>query len=207
MHEEFGPAYWEARYDSHAKHDDRGPNPHVVTEASGLPPGRALDAGSGEGGSAVWLAERGWQVTAVDVSATALRRGREYAVRRAVGVATRIEWIEADLTAWDPVPRRFDLVTALYVHPPASPKHLYQRLAAAVAPAGTLLIVDHEHADEHAHTTTTVDQIASYLDPRDWDIVVAEARTRRDSGSHGVPIALQDVVLRAQRRATDPRRG
>ena len=203
--EKFDAAYWESRYHSHAAHGERGPNAHLVAETDGLPTGRALDAGCGEGGNAVWLAERGWQVSAVDVSATALRRAREHGVQRGAGVAARIEWIQTDLTDWEPTPSRFDLVTALYVHPPASRRDLYHRLAAAVAPGGTLLIVDHAPADEHAHTTTTVDSIASCLNPRDWDVVTAETRTRRVAGPHGVPRVLRDVVVRADRRAAEPR--
>ena len=62
------------------------PNRQLVVEAADLPPGTALDAGSGEGGDALWLAERGWRVTAVDFSPVALERAA--AVARARGSRT-----------------------------------------------------------------------------------------------------------------------
>ena len=77
------PAVWSGR-----------PNRQLVVEASALTPGTALDAGSGEGGDALWLAERGWRVTAVDFSTVALERAA--AVARARGLADRIEWRHED---------------------------------------------------------------------------------------------------------------
>ena len=67
---------WEERYRSRPSVWSGRPNPQLVAEVTGLAPARALDVGSGEGADAVWLAERGWQVTAVDISTTALEPGR-----------------------------------------------------------------------------------------------------------------------------------
>jgi ubiquinone/menaquinone biosynthesis C-methylase UbiE len=72
----FDEAYWEERYRSATTVWSGEPNRQLVAEAADLPPGTALDAASGEGGDAVWLARRGWRVTAVDFAATALARGR-----------------------------------------------------------------------------------------------------------------------------------
>ena len=83
------PAVWSGR-----------PNRQLVVEAADLRPGTALDAGSGEGGDALWLAERGWRVTAVDFSPVALERGAARAAER--GLADRIEWRHEDLDAHEP---------------------------------------------------------------------------------------------------------
>ena len=81
-----------------------------MTDAADLVPGSALDVGTGEGADAIWLAERGWQVTAVDISSVALGRGATQAHRLGAAIADRIEWLQADLTEWTPPVAGFDLV-------------------------------------------------------------------------------------------------
>jgi SAM-dependent methyltransferase len=182
------------------------PNPHLVHEVSGLATGTALDAGCGEGGSALWLAEYGWRVTGVDVSVTALERVRQHAERLGAEVAARIDLVQADLTTWEPPQARFDLVTAHYVHPAGSRRTLVRRLAAAVTPGGMLLVVDHGPGDAHAHahTHTSVSTLADALDGRDWTVEVAEARSRSDGRPHGQEVMMRDVVLVARRRRESP---
>ena len=201
MPDEFDAAYWEARYRGHAAHGSAGPNPHLVAEVGLMTPGTALEVGCGEGGDALWLAERGWRVTAVDISPTALRRAREHAESRDADVAGRIDWVEADLTFWEPPPGPFDLVTAHYVHPAGSRQDLLRRLAAAVAPGAVLFVVDHDQSDAHARAHSSVDELAASLEPRDWAIEVAETRARWGTDPHGGGITMCDAVLRARRRA------
>ncbi|GAB3136716.1 class I SAM-dependent methyltransferase [Micromonospora sonneratiae] len=206
--EEFGEAYWEDRYRTHAAEHGRQPNPQLVAEVRDLAPGTALDAGCGEGGEAIWLASRGWRVTAVDIATTALRRAREHAEALGPDVANRIDWVRADLTGWTPTGEHFDLVTTHYVHPATSRDALFDRLAAAVTPGGTLLVVGHHPSDQHAarsHASTpdvhfTAEEIAASLDPDRWEIVVADARTRSVTRHDGHEITLRDTVLRARRR-------
>ena len=203
MAEEFDASYWEHRYRTHPASRQPAPGPQLTAETDALAPGLALDAGCGEGADAVWLASRGWRVTAVDVSPTALERAREHAASALdEAQAHRIDWVEADLTSWTPPERRFDLVTTEYVHAGSAPAELYARLAAAVAPGGTLLVVGHHPSDEHTaslsseHVHFTADEIAAGLDTA-WEVVTAEERTRR-SDSHG-GATLHDAVLRARR--------
>ena len=59
-------AFWDENYRSARRVWSRKPNTHLVAEIADLTPGFALDVGTGEGADAIWLAERGWQVTAVD---------------------------------------------------------------------------------------------------------------------------------------------
>lgn len=209
MSEEFDRAYWEERYRGHAAagaatHHGQ-PNPHLVTEAADLTPGTALDAGCGEGAEARWLASRGWRVTAVDVSATALRLAHDHATALGADVSGRIEWVEADLTGWAPPEDSFDLVTTHYVHTAASGQALLRRLAAAVAPGGTLLIVGHHPSGPH-HVSApaaylTAEEAAAALDPDRWDVLVAETGTRPAADHEGHDTTLRDTVLRARRRA------
>ncbi len=204
MQEEFSREYWEERYTSHGGGHGAHPNPHLIAEAGELPPGRALDAGCGEGADALWLAAHGWQVTAVDIAEAALARARQHEAAAGPG-SGKVEWMQADLTAWVPPENAFSLVIAHYVHPAGAGNAVRQRLAAAVAPGGTLLIVSHHPHDAHssAHTNSpgvhvTEERIADGLDPELWHVTVAEARTRPalHPGGHD----FHDTVLRAEKR-------
>jgi 2-polyprenyl-3-methyl-5-hydroxy-6-metoxy-1,4-benzoquinol methylase len=211
MSEELDKAFWEERWEEVHRADTalRGgrPNPQLVAEAGDLTPGKALDAGCGEGADAIWLASRGWRVTAVDFATTPLRRGREHAETLGADITSRIDWVQADLTSWTPTEEHFDLVSAHYVHGVAPREALFRRLAASVAPGGTLLIVGHHPSD---HTTTsshalapevyfTAEEVAASLDPDRWDIAVAEARPRSATDHDGHEITLRDAVLRARK--------
>lgn len=204
MTEEFDETYWEQRYRRHGAAHRRPPNPHLVAEAADLAPGAALDAGCGEGAEAGWLAARGWRVTAVDVAATALRHAREQAATLGADVAGRIDWVQADLTRWTPPAERFDLVCAHYVHPAMAGATLVRRLAAAVAPGGTLLLVGHAPGEPDSHapgTQVTAEELATGLDPGRWDIDVAEVRSRVVTAHGGHGHTLRDAVVRARRRS------
>jgi SAM-dependent methyltransferase len=209
-------AFWDERYRSKSKIWSGQPNPDLVTEAEGLAPGSALDVGCGEGADAIWLAGRGFEVTAVDISAVALARGAAQADEAGPGIARRITWVHADLTSPVPALARYDLVSMQFVQlPPGVRETVWARLAAAVAPGGTLLIVGHHPAD--LQTTAmrppepelffTPGDVAAALDPRAFQIVVSEARERGVTDPDGRAITVQDAVLRAQRRASGLRAG
>jgi SAM-dependent methyltransferase len=208
MSEKFSKAFWEERYRGHTAARGRRPNPQLVTEAGDLAPGTALDAGCGEGADAIWLASRGWRVTAVDIAATALRRAREHAETLGADVASRIDWVQADLTSWTPTENHFDLVSAHHVHAAGSREALFRRLAASVAPCGTLLIVGHDPSDQQTTSShasapeaqVTAEEIAASLDPHQWDIAVAEVRPRSVTRHDGHEITIRDAVLRARKR-------
>ena len=197
---------WERRWSealSKGAHaiDRHPPNAHLVAAVADLAPGSALDAGAGHGAETVWLATRGWRVTAVDFSTTAL----EYARARAEGlgpdIAERIEWIAADLGAWAPPAASYDLVACLYVHVAGSVPDMVQRLAAGVAAGGTLLMAGHRPTDPATGEPTraagqvqvSVDAVLAALEPGHWQVVVAEDRPR-ESGPSGI-----DAVVTAHR--------
>lgn len=206
MHDEaFDAAFWEERYRTHEGGEHSQLNPVLAAEAAELEPGIALDAGCGQGAGAIWLASRGWRVTAVDIAATALDRARERAEPAGADVTSRIEWVNADLTTWRPERDHFDLVCALYVHTAESQDEQVGRLAAAVAPGGTLLVVGHGPSDRDDDSAMcarfSADEIAGTLDPGMWDVSVAETRDRMATGHKGDRITLRDAVVRARKPA------
>ena len=185
------------------------PNTQLVREAADLPPGSALDVGCGEGADAVWLAGRGWQVMAVDFARTALQRGEKHAQSLGPEVAGRIRWVHADLTMEIPG-ERFDLVSAQFMHLPVEQRRtLFARLADAVAPGGTLLVVGHDFSDvaAGAHRPPeperffTAAEVAAGLDPGEWEVQVVEARPRRAAEHEGEHVTVHDAVLRARKRS------
>lgn len=193
--------FWDQRYRSSSQLFSGKPNPVLVTEAADLRPGQALDVGCGEGADALWLASRGWQVTAVDISRVALER----AGTRTAGMTRAVAWTRADLTATEPPAGAFDLVSAQYFPLPRQPGDIALRgLLAAVAPEGTLLIVGHDLADLPAHRDDAdpsdyyqPDDIARLLDD-DWTVLVSETRPRTTPAPPGTS-HTHDTILRAQR--------
>jgi 2-polyprenyl-3-methyl-5-hydroxy-6-metoxy-1,4-benzoquinol methylase len=207
----FSEQAWEERYRANPAVWSGRPNPQLVAEAADLPPGHALDVGCGEGADAIWLAEQGWRVTAVDFATAALDRAAGHAAARGPEVADRISWEHTDLTGgWDPGAVRFDLVSAQFMQLPADARTaLFARLAAAVTPGGTLLVVGHHpsHADALHHRSPvsgmlyTAEEVAGTLDRGRWEIVVEETRSRLAPHPDGSgETTFQDAVLRARLR-------
>ena len=201
---------WEERYRAKPAIWSGRPNPQLMAEAAQLIPGRALDVGSGEGADAIWLAQQGWQVTAVDISTTALARAATHAADAGARVAGRITWTHADLRLQPPAEGAYDLVSSQFMHLPEDARRdLFARLAAAVAPGGTLLIVGHHPSDLQttAHRMHfpdmmfTGEQIAASLDPTTWQVLAAEARPGATVDPEGRDITIHDAVLVARRRA------
>jgi SAM-dependent methyltransferase len=203
----FDQDFWEQLWSKTLReHGDkvarRPPNAHLIAEVANLPPRRALDAGCGHGADALWLAARGWQVTAVDFSAAAVTHGRSMAETAGAEIATRIDWVEGDLATWEPEPEHYDLVVCPYVHVAGSVEDMFRRMANGVAAGGTLFLVGHRPIDPNTGAATaaagqvqvSVEEAAAALDPDKWELVVAEERPRAVAGT-GV-----DAVIRARRR-------
>jgi SAM-dependent methyltransferase len=206
---EFTQEFWDDRYQSAGRLWSGQPNPQFAAQAADLAPGEALDAGCGEGADAIWLARRGWTVTAVDVSAVALERAASAASGGAAGgeVARRITWRREDLLTWVPEPERYDLVSAQFMHfPPAELAAFHERLAAAVRPGGTLLLIAHHPDDVHAMRRGRPDlfwyaeDIAASLPAGRWEVTMAKAAGRSAIDLDGQPVMVRDTVLRAARR-------
>lgn len=139
---------WDERYAASELVWSAGPNVWVKTLVAELPPGRALDLAAGEGRNALWLAARGWTVTAVDFSGVALDRANQLAAQRLDDGGQRLTTVTADVVTWRPQPRSFDLVLVVYLHlPPEERVAVLEGAADAVAPGGTLLVVGHDLAN------------------------------------------------------------
>jgi SAM-dependent methyltransferase len=131
---------WNRRWAGERVHASTAPSEFLIAEIGELRPGRALDLACGAGRNAIWLAERGWRVTAVDFSGIALGMARTLAAERRVD----LEWVEADAVAWTPTARAYDLVCVFYLQLPALERPIaLAHAASAVRPGGTLLIVGH----------------------------------------------------------------
>jgi SAM-dependent methyltransferase len=128
---------WNRRWRERGFHCDDDPSGVLAAEVGSLSPGRALDLGCGAGRSAVWLAGRGWHVTAVDFSDVALGLAGE--------TGPDVDWVLADLREYEPEAESFDLVLMLYVHvPPEERRPILAQASRALRPGGTLLVVGHD---------------------------------------------------------------
>ena len=193
---------WDQRYASTEQVWSGQPNAPLVRETGGLRPGRALDVGCGEGADALWLAEHGWDVTALDVSRVALDRAAEHAERAGM----QVRWLHAGLVDAALPPAAYDLVSAQYPALLRTENHEAElALLAAVAAGGVLLLVHHptptkEQANAHGFNPEDYiypADVAALLDDR-WRIEVDETRPRNvttGAGSHHT----QDIVMRARR--------
>ena len=219
------PEFDKSNWDAHCAPADTGPsellpvNPYLLVETDALTPGTALESGCGEGTEALWLAERGWQVTRADISTKALARAHARGAER--GLADRVEWVEADLMRWEHE-RQWDLVVTHYVHADRGQLALYEQLSKWVAPGGTLLIVGHVggsghghdaphgegHQEEHGHdhgndhggqppetAIATIESMMELFAGAQWRVDAAYENTRTIYPS-GREIVLTDVVFR-----------
>jgi len=194
--------YWEAHYGERERIWSGRVNVQLATVVADLPPGRALDLGCGEGGDAVWLAEKGWQVTAVDVSETAIERAAAAAEAR--GVGDRIEFERHDLS--DSFPDgRFDLISAQFLHSTVRLERpqILRTAAAAVQPGGVLVIVDHAAAPPfskkvpHDHPFPRPEEVLAELALPDgeWERVRVEVVDRDGTDPDGRPFTWQDNLM------------
>ncbi|MFI7705014.1 FAD-dependent oxidoreductase [Nonomuraea sp. NPDC049480] len=198
--------FWNGFYTDKAQVWSGNPNAILVREAADLPPGRALDLGCGEGADAVWLAGRGWRVTATDISQVALDRAAGHA--KAAEAADRIDWQRHDLETSFPE-GSYDLVSAHYLHSPVDlPREkILRAAAAAVAPGGVLLIAGHagwpsweENPPFDAHFPTPQEVLdAMELAEGEWEVLRSEEVERPQSAPDGRPGTRMDNVLKVRR--------
>ncbi len=198
-------AEWDARYSERdgAMWSGR-PNGRLVAEVADLTPGRALDIGCGEGADAIWLARRGWTVTAIDVSDLAVGRAREAA--ELPGAA--VDWVSGDALQTPFPARSFDLVSMQYpALPKAAGEAAMRTLLDTVRPGGVLLAVYHDLDDEHReHMKSKGVDPADYVGADDLARLLGDEFTvelhaiepRIDPPPSTPHIA--DIVLRARRR-------
>jgi SAM-dependent methyltransferase len=194
---------WDRLYADRTQLWSGQPNGALVTEVAGLRPGRVLDVGCGEGADVVWLARRGWDVTALDVSGVALKRAAAHA--RDAGVDIR--WVHSGLVEAALPPASFDLVSAMYPALLRTPEAAAERaLLAAVAPGGVLLLVHHVGMETDQEADSRFDpadyvwpsMVAALLDD-DWQVEVNEQRPRIAPAGGAGAHHTEDQVIRARR--------
>ncbi|GAB2618373.1 methyltransferase [Paractinoplanes abujensis] len=189
--------FWEKHYRAQRGGEKRA-NPLLVEVAEPLPPGRALDLGCGGGGDTLWLARRGWHVTAVDISRTAVERVQA----RTAGLDVLGEVHDLDRSFPEGT---FDLISAQYFHTPyeMDRPRVLRTAAHALRPGGLLLIVDHGstapwswNQDPDAHFPTPAEVADGLgLDPARWPVVRAGMPRRRATGPGGQTATVTDNVL------------
>lgn len=169
---------WDRRFTEQRWPSD--PNPFLIELADPLPAGRALDLGSGPGRNSLWLAARGWAVTAVDASQVALTQ----AIERGADLGVSIDTVHADVTTWQPRGDRYDLVVLAYLHPGGDDLAAVLAAAAdALVPDGHLFVVGHDlashgrHGPPDAARLLTPERLAAAMPPQ-VTLELLERRTR-----------------------------
>jgi SAM-dependent methyltransferase len=198
-------AEWDARYreGDGARWSGR-PNGRLVAEIADLGPGRALDVGCGEGADAIWLAQHGWTVTAIDVSDVAVSRAREAAEL----AGATVEWVCGDALETPFPARSFDLVSMQYpALPQAAGDTAVRTLLGSVRAGGLLLAVYHDLDEEHHEHMKSqgfdpadyvgADDLAGLLGD-DFTVELHTVEPRIDPPPGNPHIA--DIILRARRR-------
>ena len=164
----------------------------------GWNPAWALRLGTGEGRNAIWLAERGWQVTGVDFSATGLARAAELARQRGVSV----DWVQDDLLGYEPAPAGYDLVLIAYIQLPADElTRLVRAAVTALAPGGTLLAVGHDPGQpggglrRPAVSARALDAVSVAAELDGLTVERAEQVQRHVQTADGERVAIDTLVL------------
>lgn len=191
---------WNERYAERELVWGGAPNRLFVAEVDALPPGRALDLACGQGRHALWLAERGWRVTAVDFSDVAVGQAREAAAERGLDV----DVVHGDLLSWVPERTTYDLVFVLYLQLRREElRAVLAHAAAAVAPGGTFLLIAHDVLNlteghggpQDVAVLTTPEAVAAALGGLE---VERAERVLRDV--EGAERPAVDTLVRARRR-------
>jgi len=199
---------WDERYAATELVWSGSANQFVTEELAGLPAGRALDLAAGEGRNALWLAERGWRVTAVDFSRVGLDKGRRLADERGLAV----DWVRADVLTYAAEPHAFDLVLLAYLQLSADQRRTAVRVAfGSLRPGGTFLLVAHDSTNLTEGTggpsdptvLFTAEEVLGDLDGERFEVQRAERVARlvqSDEAHRGTPArTAYDALVRLVR--------
>ncbi len=192
-------ASWTERHAAAAMAWDTTPNQLVVAACRKLRPGRALDLGAGEGANSMWLAGRGWQVTAIDSGTVEVGRIQSHSVL----LNHPVDAIVGDAVSYRPRPASFDLILLSYLQLPEPQLRLaFHNLVPGLAPGGRVLIVAHDASnldqgwggprDPNLLTTPLV--VAGILTNLGLDVQRAEVVRREVPTEVGFHVALDHLV-------------
>ena len=192
-------ANWTERHAAAAMAWDTTPNQFVVAACRKLRPGRALDLGAGEGANALWLAGRGWQVTAIDTDAIGVGRIQSHSA-----LAGRpVDAIVGDAVSYRPEPASFHLVLLSYLQlPDHQLRQVLGHATPALVPGGRILIIGHDSSNleggwggpRDPDLLTTPDHLARQLSGLGLVVQRAEVVRREVPSEVGIRIALDHVV-------------
>ncbi len=192
---EFWNEIWSTMDHAFADHDRA-----LVDHVDDLKPGRALDLGCGSGGNAIWLAERGWQVTAVDFSEVVIDKAR----KRVADSGIEVEFVVSDVTTYR-LDGRYDLITSFYIQLwPDQRARMLSNAAEVLAPGGRLLFVSHDKSrplagwsDEDLASLTTPEEVVAELS----GLRIERADVVKESGAH-----MDDMPDRDESHGHEPHR-
>ncbi len=196
-------AHWTERYAATAMVWDTKPNAAVVESCTPLPPGRALDLGAGEGRNAIWLASRGWEVTAVDFVSIAVNRISAHAALQDV----ELHAVVADAVGYQPATASLDLILLSYLQLPDDQfRKVLANVIPGLAPGGRVLIVAHDASNLHGGyggpqdptLLSTPEIVARHLRDAGLKVMRAEVIQREAPSDAGLRLAY-DHVVEAQR--------
>ena len=186
---------WDERYSGTDRLWSEAPNLFVEDRLGPSEPGVGLDVASGEGRNAIWLAKRGWKMTAVDFSEVAIERGRS--------VSDEVEFIVADVLEWQ-APERYDLILVAYLHlAQGGMQQVIQRAASWLNPGGELFLIGHDESNiEHGYggpqvpeILTRAEAVVEWLD--ELQVVEAQVVNRPVETDEG-PVLARDTLVRAR---------
>ncbi len=195
-------AQWDERYRASVGGVWAAEPPAAVREIlAQLAPGTAIDVATGDGRTAVWLADRGWTCTGIDFSA----EGLALAEGRPGGEA--VTWVRADVHEWEPAASA-DLVVSCYLHL-ADSAAAVARMAQWVAPGGALVVIGHDveniaaggHGPSDPAILYTPELLRGALDER-FRVERCERIMRTSADAElreGHPAAAVDTLLHAVR--------
>jgi len=186
-------AGWEERYRSGESGKEESPTILLVETIQGLAPGTAIDLACGSGRNALYLAERGWNVTAVDGSDTAIRLVQQRAAARGLHVPTQV----ADLAApeFTLLPETFDLILVAYY----LQRDLFTKVKASVRPRGVVVAIVHtpEPGEAWSEKRARSGELREFF--AGWELLWDYEGPSRDP-AHRRPVA--EIV--ARRRIAEP---
>ena len=196
---------WNDRYASKELIWSAGPNELFASEVSSLQPGKALDVACGEGRNAIWLAEEGWDVTAIDFSDVGVNKGNQIAEKRGVSLT----WIAEDVSTWNLTDEEYDLVAVLYLHTGEAERKLWlPNVLDAVKPSGTFIYIGHDPGNidhgvggpQDPALLPSVDEITHAMEAFQIEAAKVIERPVLDEPGHGKE--LKGIALDCLVRAT-----
>ncbi len=129
--------FWNERYGQADYVYGKAPNAYFKSVIDGLPAGKMLIAGAGEGRDAVYAAKQGWLVDAFDYSAA----GREKALRLAAEADVSINFEVLNAADFDPTRRAYDCIGLIFFHLPADLRQAFhKKVVQALRPGGLVVL-------------------------------------------------------------------